>query len=175
MGRRGRVLLRPPPPARRERNPSQGAVPGGAAASRCKHGLYPGDDRADAGFRGAGSMVQPVPYAHGVHHLQHRPARRRRTAPPLAAHRREAPEGSLTDAGRERIPERLRDPVPFPRTPAQPLCLLPGRAGAPGAVPAGGFRYRHVRRELQLARADMVPDECHADPGAVKPLCVLRE
>nr|BFE73263.1 glucosidase [Actinoplanes digitatis] len=38
----------------------------------------------------------------------------------------------------------------------------------------GGVRHRHVRRELQLAWSDLVPDERPAHPGPAQPARVLR-
>ena len=44
----------------------------------------------------------------------------------------------------------------------------------PGAVRAGRVDHRDVRRELQLARPGVVPDQPAADPGPAPALPVLR-
>ena len=44
----------------------------------------------------------------------------------------------------------------------------------PGAVRAGRVDHRDVRRELQLARPGLVPDQPAADPGPAPALPVLR-
>jgi hypothetical protein len=92
--------------------------------------------------------------------------------PPAAGWHRSASEGALHGRAasavrgdrlrREGVSEPLRHPVPLP---------LPG---IPGVVPAGGVRYRHVRRELQLARADLDARQRAADPRPAAVLRVLR-
>ena len=44
------------------------------------------------------------------------------------------------------------------------------RPGVRRRLPAGRVRHRHVRRQLQLARAGVVPDQRDADAGTHQPL-----
>ena len=55
---------------------------------------------------------------------------------------------------------------------AHPVHVPPGRARAHRGVPAGGVHQRPVRRQLQLARPDLVPDQLpdHRVPAEVPPL-----
>ena len=43
------------------------------------------------------------------------------------------------------------------------------------SVPAWRIGYRHVRRQLQLARPGLDAGQCAADPGALEPVRVLRD
>src|SRR5205085_1120679 len=77
-------------------------------------------------------------------------------------------------ARRERVPQPLRLAEHLPLSLRAPLRHLCGRPRVPGLLPPGGIRYRHVRRQLQLARTDLVPDECPDPAGAAPVLPVLR-
>ena len=55
-----------------------------------------------------------------------------------------------------------------------PVRLPRGRPGVPGGLPAGRVEHRHVRRQLQLARADLDAGQCRDHPGAPELLPVLR-
>ena len=57
-----------------------------------------------------------------------------------------------------------QQPVRFPRA----------RPGVPGGLPAGRVEHRHVRRQLQLAGADLDAGERDTHPGAPELLPVLR-
>ena len=46
-----------------------------------------------------------------------------------------------------------------------PYILHVGRPGVPGGLPAGGVQHRHVRRQLQLARAGLDAGERHDSSG----------
>ena len=54
------------------------------------------------------------------------------------------------------------------------LCLPRRGPGVPGLLPAGGVRQRHVRRQLQLAGADLDAGERADHPGAAPVLSLLR-
>ena len=69
-------------------------------------------------------------------------------------------------------PERL--PRIFSTMLAAPLCLARPRPGVPGGLPAGRIEQRHVRRQLQLARAGLEAGEYHDPSGAHEFLLVLR-
>ena len=71
--------------------------------------------------------------------------------------------------------EPLRHPVAVARrTASTRTCSTSHGAGVPGRLPARRVRHRHVRRQLELARADLVPDERPAHPRAAAVLRVLR-
>ncbi len=57
-----------------------------------------------------------------------------------------------------------------------PYVFEVGRAGVPRRLPAGRIRHGHVRRQLQLARPDLVPGQPadHPRPAAVLPLLRRR-
>ena len=55
-----------------------------------------------------------------------------------------------------------------------PYRLQPRRAGAPRGLRAGRFRQRHVRRQLQLARAGLDADQLPALHLAAAPVRLLR-
>ena len=69
-------------------------------------------------------------------------------------------------------PHGIRSRVPLPRRP--PVRVRRRRPGLPGVLPAGRVRHGHVRRQLQLARTGLVPDERPADPGPAQPVRLLR-
>ena len=87
-------------------------------------------------------------------------ARRERAGPLLARHAGAAPPRAAVHARRERVSVALRHPVGFPLPPRPPL--RDRHAGAvehridyePGESTTGT-----VRRQLELARADLVPDQ----------------
>ena len=85
----------------------------------------------------------------------HDPRQAGRGRPPARLHPRrdQAPPRPGEDARRERVPQPLRHPlaVALPRRP--PLRHPRRRAGVPRRLPAGRVRHRHVRRQLELARA----------------------
>ena len=63
------------------------------------------------------------------------------------------------DVRPERVPERLRHPVDQPALPRPPLRIAGSGPGPDRQVRAGRVEHRHVRRQLQLARSDLVADE----------------
>ena len=69
-------------------------------------------------------------------------------------------------------PHGIRSISEVPR--AASLCLLCQRPAAPGGLPAGRVRHRHVRRQLQLARPGLDAGERAHHPGAPELLPVLR-
>ncbi len=85
-----------------------------------------------------------------------------------------APTDPLEDARRERVPESLRHPLALQIPRAEPLCLARRRPGVPGGLSAGRIEHRHVRRQLQLARADLDAGERHDHSGAPEFLPLLR-
>ena len=80
--------------------------------------------------------------------------------------RDQAPPHPHEDARRERVPEPLWHPLAVELSRAASVRLPGGRPGVPGVVPAGGVEHRHVRRQLQLARADLDAGERADHPGA---------
>ena len=92
---------------------------------------------------------------------------------------------ALVDSGRlRRILSRMLDEREFlgpygirsvSRSHEQdPYVVRVGGQGVPGLLSAGRVRQRDVRRELQLARPRVVPDEHPPDSRAARVLCLLR-
>ena len=88
--------------------------------------------------------------------------------------RNQAPPRAGQDARRERVPQPLRHPlaVALPRRPS--LRLPRRRPGVPRLLPAGRVRHRHVRRQLELARADLDAGQRPDHPGLAAVLRLLR-
>ena len=63
------------------------------------------------------------------------------------------------DARRGGVPRAARDPRDLAPPPGRAVRVRLGRPGVPRVVPPGGVGLRHVRRQLELARAGLVPDE----------------
>ena len=77
-------------------------------------------------------------------------------------------------ARRERVPQPVRHPVAVALSRRASLCLFGAGPGISGELPAGGIGQRHVRRQLQLARADLDAGQRADHPRAAALLCVLR-
>ena len=77
-------------------------------------------------------------------------------------------------ARRERVPEPLRYPLVVTLSRRASLCLFGGRSGISRRLSAGGVGQRHVRRQLQLARADLDAGQRADHPRAAALLLVLR-
>ena len=89
--------------------------------------------------------------------------------------RNQAPPRPGQDARRERVPQPVRHPlaVALPRRPS--LCHPCRRPGIPRRLPAGRVRHRHVRRQLELARADLDAGQRPDHPGPAAVLHLLRQ
>ena len=92
-------------------------------------------------------------------------ARRRRPQARVDPRRDQAPPGAGEDARRERVPQRVRHPLAVALPREAPVRDARGRAGVPGGLPAGRVRHRHVRRQLELARADLDAGERASSSG----------
>ena len=55
-----------------------------------------------------------------------------------------------------------------------PYVFCGAGSGIPGGLPAGGVGHRHVRRQLELARADLDAGQRAADPRSAAVLLILR-
>ena len=69
------------------------------------------------------------------------------------------------DARRERVPQPVRHPLAVALPRRSPLCHPRRRPGIPRLLPAGRVRHRHVRRQLELARADLDAGQRPDHPG----------
>ena len=109
-------------------------------------------------------------------HPPHRPGSfwRGRAGSPGPGQPGAAAPDSHEDARRKRIPESLRHPRALQVPRAAPVRLPRRRSGAPGGLPAGRVGQRHVRRQLQLAWADLDAGEHDDHPGAAELLPLLR-
>ncbi len=76
----------------------------------------------------------------------------------------------LDEAG---VLQPLRHPGPVPHPRRSSVRVPRGEPGVPGVVPAGRVRHRHVRRQLQLAGADLDARQRADHPGASPVLHLL--
>ncbi len=77
-------------------------------------------------------------------------------------------------ARRERVSRSPRDSFALAVSPRSSVRVPRRRTGIQSPVSAGGIGYRHVRRQLQLARTGLDADQRAAGPRAVEPLWLLR-
>ena len=166
VGRGGRLLLRRAAPARRPGPAAQGPVDGRPAAAVRGHrlrrrvaGEVPGDRRAVP-------VVPRRPVPNCVAAI-HDPTKARRRRPPARLHprRNQAPPRAGQDARRERVPQRVRHPLAVALSRRPSVCHPRRRPGVPRFLSAGGVRHRHVRRQLELARADLDAGQRPDHPG----------
>ena len=124
---------------------------------------------------GALEMMRRMPELRRVYSCHRTGATRcGRTRHPRAGQREPAAPHPVPNARRERVPQPLRDPGIVALSCRAALCILRTRSGIPGELPPGGVGYRHVRRQLELARADLDAGQCAADPRLTAVLFVLR-
>ena len=155
-------------------DPPESQDPGGAPLRLLEHRLHAGGPPEDARLHRTRTLVQPEASAsHREYHVAG-PGRVPGPPPPLPGERGAAAPDPDEDAGREGVPERPRDSLHLPGLCREPVLLHPGGGGVPGRIPAGGVQYGHVRRELELAGADLVPDEPHDRPEPAEPVRLLR-
>jgi len=86
----------------------------------------------------------------------------------------QAAADSVPNAGRERVPEPLRDPFYVPLSRRASLCLFGGGPGISSELSAGRVGQRDVRRQLELAGADLGAGQCADHPRPDALLFVLR-
>src|SRR2546421_6957381 len=87
---------------------------------------------------------------------------------------RAAPARARLHAGRGRVPLTPRDPRRVAPPPGGAVRPHPERRGAPGGVRAGRVHERALRRQLELARAGLVPRELPSDRVAPEVSSLLR-
>ena len=174
VGRGGRLLLRRPAPARRERAAPQGALPGGAAAPVRRDRPRGRRARALPGAHGAGAPLRRGAPRAGGEPRPRRAPRRRRAAPPVRPGRGQAPPGAGLPPGRGGVPGPPRHPRGLPRPRRPPLRRRRRGAGVPGGLRAGGVDLRPLRGQLQLAGPRLVPHQRPAHPGSAAALRLLR-
>ena len=97
---------------------------------------------------------------HFVHPLDQ--AGQQRPAPAVDRRCGPAPPHPGGDAGRGGVPRPARHPLALAPACGGALCAAGGRPGIPGGVPAGGIRYRDVRRQFELARPGLDAGQRHA-------------
>ena len=85
----------------------------------------------------------------------HDPSEARRRGPPARFDpgRDQAPPRAGEDARRERVPQPVRHPLAVALPRRASVCHPCRRPGIPRGLSAGRVRHRHVRRQLELARA----------------------
>ena len=94
------------------------------------------------------------------------------SADDVARRRAAAAADPYGDARRGRVPRPARDPRDLAPPSRTAVHLRLGRAGVQRPLPPGRVRHRHVRRQLQLARPGLVPDE-HGHPARTRPAAPL--
>ena len=174
VGRGGRLLLRRDADARRQRDPAQGPLARRPAAAVRGDRVRRRGARPPPGADGARRRSSSAHFSDSVPSL--------RTVPGPN------PEGaraslSLVDEPRlRRILAVMLDEDEFlgphgiraisRRHLEQPCVFDWGGQALRGPLPAGRVRHRHVRRQLQLARPGLVPDEPR-DPARAAPAAPL--
>ena len=136
-------------------------------AARARAGRCPGArDALRATFRSSGpASTRPVP--------EHMNADGRTIAAVVGPERSAA--DPLAHARRSRSSWARTASARFRRWHEQhPYVVTRGRQGIPGLLSAGRIGQRHVRRQLQLARSGVVPDERPAHSRALPVPCLLR-
>ena len=101
-------------------------------------------------------------------------ARRRGPSPGFDSGRNQAPPRAGEDARRKRVPQPLRHSLAVALSRRSSLRHPCRRPGIPRVLPAGRVRYRHVRRQLELARADLDAGQRPDHPGPAPVLHLLR-
>jgi len=152
-------------------------VHGRAPAALCGHRVR---GRRGGAVSEADGTDRPVQEAPPGNHVPRGPDQRRvprlqRTPTAVNPQQAEAGTGARLHARRKRVPGPARDPVALQISPGPPLRVSPWGPRIHGSVPAGGIEYRHVRRELELARPGVVPREHDPDPRALEPVPLLRQ
>ena len=155
----GRLLLRRDADARRHRDPAQGALARRPAADVRRDRVRRRGGRALPDVHGAPRRVRSRVLRRVA--VAGAPARSQPGGPAdHVARRRAAAAADPRDhARRGRVPRRARDPRDLAPPPRTAVHLRLGRAGVQRPLPPGRVRHRHVRRQLQLARPGLVPDE----------------
>src|SRR6185295_10684123 len=159
LGRRGQLLLRRPPPARRQPRAPAPPFDGRPDPDVRRRGARLGSPRPAPRLHRAHAVVPRLPAGSGATGLAHP-----RTGPEGAPAARSPPPlsfeaGARPHARRNRVPlpsRRARSLAPPPRP---PLPAHRRRQVVLRLVPAGRIRLRAVRRELQLARSGLVPGQ----------------
>ena len=174
VGRAGRLLLRRHADARRDDDPAARALARRPAADVRGDGLRARGDRRPAGPGGARAEVRRALQRLGARARPH-PGRESGGSAAARARRRSAattdPQG---DARRGGVPRPARHPRDLALPPRPPVHVRLGRSPLRGRLPARGVRQRHVRRQLELARAGLGADEPRDPPGAVPAAPLLR-
>ena len=150
-------------------DPAQGALDRRPAPAVRGHRLPPGGPaRSCPRFMERVQLVQPEPPRPAG---QHQPARARRAWAGgymlSLLDERQAAAGAGAHAGSGGVPGRPRHPLAVALPPRPPVRLQRRAAGVPGRLSAGRVRHRHVRRQLELARADLGADQRPASSAAL--------
>ena len=164
VGRRRGLLLRPDA-LRRGRAQAEDPLDGRpGAAVRGDVARRRSDDEV-AGVHEAAQLVHEQPPRDRAHDLE--PVRRRSPAPtPRDPESRAARARAALHARRRRVPVAARHSLAIARAPAAPVRAVARRPELRGPLHARRVRQRHLRRELELARAGVVPDELSDRRGA---------
>ena len=166
LRRRGGILLRPAGQRRRPRDRREGADDRRDDPAAAGHHRPAADDRAR---RAAREALRPRPGALGPRRPEH--GRARAPAPggavglDLGAGARAAAAGAALVLRRGRVPLALRAPLGLEALPGEPV-QRPRRARRDDRLRAGRVDDADVRRQLQLARAGLVPRQLPSCPLA---------
>ena len=155
--RGGRLLLRRAPPSRRRRAPARGAVDGRPdPALRGRDGRRR-RARAPAALPQPPRVVRAQP-ARPERHRRADQSRRRRQAADSQHHEPgPAATRAALHARRDGVPGAARDPLAVALSSEASVHARRERHGALHSLRAGGVADRAFRRQLELARSDLVP------------------
>ena len=151
------VLLRRAAHARWAHDCAQGAVDSRAHPAVRRRNARAGAAGACARVRGAARMVPELSPRPRAARVALGSAGPRQAPPAIAAARPSHEEAAGENARRERVPVRLRRARALQGARARALRVQGRRLRSHRALRAGGIRLAAVRRQLQLARPDLVP------------------
>ena len=166
VGRGGRFLLRRPATPRRHALPDEGPFGGRAhpAARRA--------DRRHVGARDAtrlrppAALVRREPARPAREHLARRRSGGRRPADALDHLAGQTAPHTAADARRSGVPQPLRPALAFEVSRRSSVRARRSRHAVCRPLRACRIALRNVRRQLELARSDLVPAELHDHRGA---------
>ena len=172
LGREGRLLLRRDPPPRRPPGPDPRPVARGAAPpDRGRHRRF-GPDQPLPELQAAHGVVLRASPGSDPRLRVHDAARQGRADPDVRRAARADEAGPRLHAGRVGISLALWNPVGFALSPRAPVRGHGPRPDLPPRLRARGVADEALRRQLELARSDLVSPELPARrvAQAVSPL-----
>ena len=172
--RAGRLLLRRAAPAGRPGRAHAGPLAGRPHPAAGGRGHRRRRHRQPARLRRPPALVPRLPQGSRRPHLPLGRARRRRAAAAVAAARPPHEGAAHPHAGRKRVPIAARHPQRLEGARSQPVRLRLRRPDLRRQVHPRREQHAAVRRQLELARPGLVPNQRAADRGAAPLPRLLR-